>query len=304
MAPKKPRLSLTKTQLQAGAGAELLTLCQTMTEDGSLTDGEIAELREWLDTNRSSDLPAIEFLVATLERILADGKVTPVERRELYAAIATVLPPEARREAVAQRKAVEAEQKAQARQEREVQKQREREERERSRPLGSLNFMVAGVHYEGRSEVIRDHVDEGDHVFLARDPKNKISRNAIEVRLNNGMQIGFVPEDYAPEVAPLLDQGCPHVAFVTKVLTGGRAPIPVVQAYVHRTDASVEGLVYPADVPPKRTPSRRPADAPRERSQTRRADLSSSGKTGCVSVLVIAALPLAFVTARVVGLLG
>ena len=160
MAEKKPRLSLTKTQILAGVGAELLTLCQTVTEDGSLSNEEIAELHAWLEANRSSDLPAIGFLAATLDRILADGKVTAGECDQLYAAIEMVLPTEARRVAVAQRKAVEAEQKAQAREEKQAQKQQEREERENRRPLLSANFMVAGVHYEGRPDVIREHVEE------------------------------------------------------------------------------------------------------------------------------------------------
>lgn len=269
----------------------MLVLCQAVTADGTLTAEEINELRQWLAANRSSDLPAIGFLVSTLDRILADGKVTAEERKELYAAIETVLPPEARRSAVAQRKAVETKQKAQARQELDAQKQREREERERQRPLGSFNFMVAGVHYEGRPEVIREHVDEGDPVFLARDLQNKFSRNAVEVRLRNGMQIGFVPEDYAPDVAPLLDQGCPHVAYITKVLRGGRVPIPVVQAYLHRTDAEVEGLVFPADVPLKRHHSARSVAA-------------SSTKSGCMGALLLIAVPLASGVGLVAWLLG
>lgn len=135
MPPKNPRVSLSKAQIQEGVGAELLTLCQTVTADGVLTLAEINELRAWLDVNRNSDLPAIGFLVATLDRILADGKVTPDERKELYASIEKVLPPEARKGAVAQRKAFEAEEK---RQEREIaadEKRREPEAREAEREL-------------------------------------------------------------------------------------------------------------------------------------------------------------------------
>lgn len=60
MTPKKPRVSLTKTQLQAAVGAELLALCQSVTADGVLTNEEVGELRAWLEANRSQDLPAIE----------------------------------------------------------------------------------------------------------------------------------------------------------------------------------------------------------------------------------------------------
>ena len=250
MPPNKPRLSLTKTQLQAGVGAELLALCQTVTADGVLTDEEVGELRAWLEANRTQDLPAIGFLVATLERILADGKVTREERAELYSAIESVLPPEARREAVANRKAVEAETKAGERREREEEKARERAERMHRRPVYSMSFMVAGVPYEGRDAVVRKFVVEGDVVYLVRDPHNKHSRNAIEVRIDNGMQIGFVPEDYAPEVAPLLDAGHPHKAEVKKII-GYRYSIPVIQAYLYATDSDEPGIVFNANVPAK-----------------------------------------------------
>lgn len=75
------RLSLSKSDRRAGIGAELLTLCQSITSDGRLNDLEIGELRQWLRANRTADLPAIGFLVETVERILADGIVTDQERQ-------------------------------------------------------------------------------------------------------------------------------------------------------------------------------------------------------------------------------
>ena len=278
MGKKKPRVSLTKAQVQAGLGAELLVLCQSVTEDGSLSKDEILALRAWLETNRSSDLPAIGFLATTLERIIADGRVTKEERKELYQAIEAVLPPELRKEAKQQRKAVEAEQKAKEREERESQKQEEREARERQRPHCSANFMVAGVHYEGRPQVIDRFAFDGDTVFLVRDPQNRFSRHAVEVRLKNGMQIGYVPEEDAEELADFLDRGCPHRAYITKLLTWGRVPIPVVQAYIHRTEAEVEGLVFPNAVPEKRF-------------YTGGRDHESPPKSGCFSAILLAAVP-------------
>jgi hypothetical protein len=328
MPPKNPRVSLTKAQIQAGLGAELLALCQTVTADGKLTNLEIVELRAWLEANRTADLPAITFLVTTLERILADGVVTKEERKELHTAIEKVLPPEARRGAIVQRKAVEAEEKAEERREREAEKQREREEkqrereeRERRRPVYSVNFMVAGVPYEGRDEIVRKYVAEGDTVYLIRDPENEYSRNAIEVRLANGMQIGFVPEDYAPEAAPFLNEGLPHTAHVTKII-GYRYNIPVVQAYIYRQDSDEPDLVFPTDVPAKpHAPARQPAaneQAPRKRQGNRRRgeeanDWSNLGDgprsrkasgTGCVLLLMALGTPTAVLTARAMGLLG
>jgi hypothetical protein len=122
----------------------------------------------------------------------------------------------------------------------------------RNRALYSANFMVAGVHYEGRPEIIRRFAEDSHQVFLIRDRRNRYSKNAIEVRLPNGMQIGFVPEDDAREMAHYLDDGCPHQAEITKILTGGRVPIPVVQTYVYRPDCDVDGAVLETDVSEKR----------------------------------------------------
>ena len=63
------------------------------------------------------------------------------------------------------------------------------------------------------------------------------------------MQIGFVPERDAVQMAPLLDAGHPYIAFVTKILTGGRSPIPVVQADLYRTDATHPELIRPGSEP-------------------------------------------------------
>jgi hypothetical protein len=225
------RISLTKAQLQTAAGAELLALCQSVTEDGSLSKEEIIGIRDWLVRNRDVELPSVQFLFETLKSILADGKVTKEERTELYKAIETVLPPEARKQAKEQRKQVEA------------------VEWDRNRPVCSANFMVAGVFCEGRPETISRFLQAGDRVFLVRDRANRFSRNAIEVRLENGMQIGFAPEEDAIDLAPFLDQGHWHRAHCTKILTGGRCPIPVVQACLHRPNAKVEGIVPEEAVP-------------------------------------------------------
>lgn len=261
----KTRLSLTKSQTQAGEGAELLALCQSLTENGSISDAGARELRRWLLEHRSADLPSVEFLTSVVEQIVTDSVTTPEQRKTVYKAIETVLPREARETAVAHRKAVQVVERGQAHAAREAEKQHAREERERSQPLASANFMVAGVNHEGRSVFIREYVKAGDKVFLIRDRQNKFSHNAVEIRLQNGYQTGFVPEDDAVEIAPLLDKGCLHHAHVTKVLEGHRSPIPVVQAYVYRSDSDAKEAVPERAVPQKRTP----------------------GHAGCVAALVI-----------------
>lgn len=254
-ADKNRRVSLTKTQRQSEIGIELISLCQSFTEDGSLSDEEIHGLRAWLEENQSADLPAISFLIETVRRVLEDGKITRDERQAVYKALETVLPPDARKEAVARRRAIESEEKSQQRALREQEKQEKREERERNKTLDSWNFMVAGVRYENRPALIEKYVRADDIAYLKRDKSNKHSRNAIEVLTQNGVMVGFVPEDDAVYMAPLLDQGCRYEAFFTKVLSGGRTPIPVVQTYVYGANASVEGTITQADTPVSVKPS-------------------------------------------------
>jgi len=245
---RKRRVSITKSQRETAAGVELISLCQTMTDDGSLSVEEVGALRQWLVDNKDTDLPAKDFLSETVERILADGKVTPEECNELYAAIEKVLPPDIREYARGKRRAVEEGA-------REARKAEEIEERKSNLPLETWDFMVAGCRFEGRPPVICQHAHRGDVAYLARDPGNQYSRNAVEVRLGNGMQIGFVPEKLAAEIAPLLDKGHPHEAHIKKILTGGRSPIPVVVASLYPTLADRPGLCAPSQVPAKVLPA-------------------------------------------------
>lgn len=281
------RVSLTKSERSSGIGAELLALCQTVTDDGYLSKDEINELRRWLKDNRDTDLPAIAFLHETLERILADRRITREERQELYQAIELVLPPDARREAIDARREAESEREYRDRMKKDSERAAEREaavktapkkkaarvlSRPKSRPtpqrdgsdkqhtngsgansktapLASSKFMVAGVHHEGRDALIEQFAVEGDQVFLARDPASPLSPNAIEVRLENGYTIGFVPEEDAQVIAPMLDEGCPHIATIKAIMEGGRVPVPVVVAKIYDPEADIDDLVFQDEVP-------------------------------------------------------
>lgn len=246
---EKTRLWLTKSQIQAGAGAELLALCQSLTETGSISDVGACELRRWLLEHRSADLPSVEFLMSVVEQIVTDSIVIPEQRKTVYKAVETVLPPKARKTAVAHQKAVEVIEREQTQAAREAGEQHARDKKERNRPLASANFMVVGLDHENGSVLIHAYANSGDRVFLIRDRQNKFSRNAVEIRLQDGYQIGFVAEADAIEFAHLLDKGCLHHAFVTKVLEGRRSQIPVVQAHLYRSEYDVKDAVPEAAVP-------------------------------------------------------
>jgi hypothetical protein len=230
------RISLTKTQLRTELGAELLSLCESVTADGTVTPDEAQALRQWLDDSQGIDLPAASYMREVVARAIADGQITREECREVYRAVEAVLPPEVRRTAVANRRGVEAAKKAQARAARE----QERLERQRNAPIASANFMVAGCRYEGRPGIIARHANAGDPVRLSRDVGNRFSTHAIGVQLEGGQQIGFVPEEIATELAPELDAGARCAAYMTKILTGGRSPIPVVQARLYAADSTID----------------------------------------------------------------
>lgn len=230
------RISLTNSQLRTELGAELLSLCESITADGQLAPEEAQGLREWLDDATEAELPAATYLREVVERVLADGEITAEECREVYRAVETVLPPEVRRQATAARREVESAEREETKSARD----KEREDRRRDLQLASANFMVAGVRHEGRPAVIERYANAGDPVRLVRDSGNRYSRFAIAVQLGNGKQIGFAPEEDAQHLAPLLDQGAKCAAYMTKILSGGRSPIPVVQARLYRADSTVD----------------------------------------------------------------
>lgn len=290
--PRKPRPSLTKKQLTTREGMDLLDLCQTVTEDGSLSEEEVGILKKWLDENRSADLPAITLLTSTIEQILEDRIITPEERKDLHKAIETVLPIEIRSDVISKRRAVEKEEREAEKKKRDAEKESIREERERNSPIDQYDFMVAGVRYEGREDVIQAYVAQGDDVLLMRERDNEHSRNAILIRLPNGMSIGYVPEECARDMASLLDRGQKYRAFVKKILSGGKYLIPVIIANFYRPDANAEGIktevqgLFSIVLPPS-------VDKPRHRDNTS-GPVPNGIKSGClircVSIITFVAL--------------
>ena len=101
------QFALTKPQLATELGAELLSLCQTVTADGRLAPEEIAGLRQWLRDAEAAELQAARFLRGVIERVLADGRITAEEYQEVYRAVETVLPFEARQQAHSAREQAE-----------------------------------------------------------------------------------------------------------------------------------------------------------------------------------------------------
>ena len=225
---KSRRVAITKLQRETATATDLIDLCTSMAQDGRLDEAEIAGLQSWLAENRASGLPAVAFLTETVEAILSDGLVTADEHDALYRAIERVLPPDLRESVRGTRKKLLA------------------EEGERSRPVERLDYMVAGVRHEDRAEIIGSYLDEGDPVYLEREPDNRFSENAIAINIEEGFRIGYVPEELARDLAPLLDTGYQVRSRVKKILGSGRVPIPVIITDVYRQDAMPPGAERPS----------------------------------------------------------
>jgi len=101
-------LSLSHAELCTQLGAELLSLCQSVTADGRLTPEELDGLRQWLREAESAEMPAAKHLRGVITKVLADGKITPDEYKEVHRAVEAVLPFDDRRQAMSARLAVEA----------------------------------------------------------------------------------------------------------------------------------------------------------------------------------------------------
>jgi hypothetical protein len=137
------RPSLSKAECKSGPGAELLQLCQRVTEQGKLTQNGIKELIRWLRDNKGTKLPAKDYLTATVLRVVADRAITPEERLELYKAIETVLPTDVRK-VVAQRRKERADALRQrARLAKQEEKQRQQQKREQALAAQGIVLLTA-----------------------------------------------------------------------------------------------------------------------------------------------------------------
>jgi hypothetical protein len=79
---------------------------------------------------------------------------------------------------------------------------------------------------------------------------------------SGGHEIGYVPEEDAADLAPLLDTDHPYTARVKKVLSGSTHDIPVIIADVFQPGTSIPSVVLPSAATPttaKRTRSFKPA---------------------------------------------
>jgi hypothetical protein len=248
------QFALTKPQLATELGAELLSLCQTVTADGRLAPEEIAGLRQWLGDADAAELQAARFLRGVIERVLADGRITAAEYQEVYRAIEAVLPFEARQQAHAAREQAESSDQSVRMQASTAPVPVAPAPHAGSTPSVDVTFMVAGVRQDGRPALIEERASAGLAVTLDLAGAGSPSEETIAVKLPDGTRIGFVPTVEARQLMPLLRQGANCSAHIVRIRSSGRSPIPVVQVRFFPAEiAAIDPLALAASQPPAAT---------------------------------------------------
>lgn len=108
------------------------------------------------------------------------------------------------------------------------------------RPI--LETVIAGTFFRDM-KVIAGILDDGDTLFLKREPDNQYDSNAILVTTEDGYVLGYIPKVENPPLAQFMDAGerLYAVLCVDPALYEGKPPITV---YVSRA-AGVQGKVIP-----------------------------------------------------------
>ena len=235
-----------------GIVAELVSLLRTITADGQMTDERIAQVDAWLAVHPNCSLPPLELLRATSVAIRANGPVSREGKKAFHKAVEQILPPEDRRHSKTVRKARELADQAKQKEERVREQSTKRAAkakaradavatRERNRVVYRSNFLASGTSYNNRCSTIRSHLKEDQAVVLMREPHNEYDRCAIKIfaqRSGGLYDVGYVPREITPTLAPLMDQPHKYIATCTKILENDRL-IPVIDLVLYGPDSDL-----------------------------------------------------------------
>ncbi len=251
------RFALTRPQLATELGAELLSLCQSVTADGRLAPEEIAGLRQWLADAAAAEMQAVRFLRGVIEHVLADGRISADEYDEVYRAVEAVLPFEARQQAHAARQQTEAPALPAHGNDSTVPAAVATAAQATRAPILDVTFMVAGVRQDGRPALIEQQACAGLAVTLDLATPGSRAGEAVAVRLPGGAQIGFVPAAEARQIVALLQPGRHCSARIVRILDSGRSPIPVVHVRIFPAGTEAAPPLAQAVTQPLTAPGRR-----------------------------------------------
>jgi hypothetical protein len=290
MSEDSRRVALTKADRATPTGQELIALLTELTADGQVTLDEVTRLRQWLEVERPVYLSACAFLHEAIEDFSRDGEISEDELDRLAVAIERILPPDVRKAAAAARR----ERLLARREARREARAAQIEARERARPIHRADFVVVGIRFSEERRDACEQVDVGEAVTLEREPDNPHDANAILVFSSDDSELGYVPREYASEMAPLLDDGAEVRAQVKKLLDRGPQVTPVVTATLYRAGA------MPVEPKPE-LPHRAAQDWPAPRTTVPDEPAPPQSGPWRAVVLVVAALALAWATAYLLG---
>jgi hypothetical protein len=249
----------------AGIVAELISLLKNITADGLMTEEQITEVDGWLAARPDCNLPQLELLRATSAALRAGGPISKEGRAAFHRAVERILPPEARKHSKTVRAARELAEQAKQKEARTNEQTAKRDAkekaradaaayRERNRVVYHTNFMVRGVSHENRQFTIQSHLKPDQIVYLVREPTNQYDRCAIQILIRQAgrsYDIGYVPRENTPTLAPLLDRPHKYIATCTKILAG-ELPVPIIDLKVYGPDADFEQEPAESVVPANR----------------------------------------------------
>jgi hypothetical protein len=252
------RAPLSPAQRATPASIDLIALCRSLPADGHLSEQDLEVLKEWTARYHDIPLPSQEYISGVVDKALAKQVVTAADRQSVYAALEPALPLQLRKETQEQRLLAEL---AAA--------------EEEGGPIAtiSVDFLVAGVHLEGRWRIIEARVRVGDAVQLVRNRLRSSDGAAMSVVLADGQCIGLVPEEDARTIIEELDRGGRVDAVVKKILDDGQFPVPVIGTRVH--------CIASDDIEPKVDVT------PQERGGQRRVSNLTLALVGLASVVLL-----------------
>jgi hypothetical protein len=236
-------------QLPSSAALELLSICLSIGPDGRIAEEEIRALRHWSTANIGNDIPAIRFLHSTLERVRAAGIITTRDRQSIARLMETFLPPTDRRYATALYRHLDLKSRQRLWQDLAKARQNAGQQRPLNRPIHFADFIVAGTRHHNRAAIITETVKQGSPAYLRREWKPALSEWSVAVLNDRGECIGYVPEDEALDIAPLLDNGALHSALIKKVLHFETGIVPVVTARLFEAQAPNTGAISQEQLP-------------------------------------------------------
>lgn len=110
---------------------------------------------------------------------------------------------------------------------------KQRKEKTMSRLITVLTFPVVGITFEGRADIIKEHVHDDDAISFILEDDNKYDPNAVAViHRESSHQIGYINKNLAPTVRDFMEHAVVTDLKVKAVYTEPRLSV-IIQMKVY-----------------------------------------------------------------------